>query len=55
MEQLEQLHAGGTAVLSCGTCLEYYKLKDKLAVGSISNMFDINNWLYGPHKVITIA
>lgn len=54
-EQLEQLHAGGTAVLSCGTCLEYYKLKEKLAVGVVSNMFDINNWLCGPHKVVTIA
>ncbi|SFR00073.1 sulfurtransferase-like selenium metabolism protein YedF [Desulfoscipio geothermicus] len=55
LEQLEKLHAAGTAVLSCGTCLEYYKLKDKLQLGNISNMFDINNWLYGPYKTITIA
>ncbi len=54
-EQLEKLHAAGTAVLSCGTCLEYYHKKDNLLLGSISNMFEIHNRLLGPHKVITIA
>ncbi|HQA48116.1 MAG TPA: sulfurtransferase-like selenium metabolism protein YedF, partial [Bacillota bacterium] len=27
--------------LSCGTCLDYYKVKDKLAVGQVSNMYTI--------------
>lgn len=54
-EQLQQLHAEGTAVFSCGTCLEYYQLKDKLLLGNISNMMEINNWLTGPDRVITIA
>jgi len=52
---LEKMHTSGTTVLSCGTCLDYYKAKEKLKIGSISNMFEINNWLYGPHMVITIA
>ncbi|AGL00849.1 sulfurtransferase-like selenium metabolism protein YedF [Desulfoscipio gibsoniae] len=54
-EQLEKLHTHGTAVLSCGTCLEYYGIKEKLLLGDISNMFEINNWLNKPHKAITIA
>lgn len=54
-EQLEKLNAAGTTVLTCGTCLEYYHIKDKLLLGNISNMLEINNWLSGPHKVITIA
>ncbi|KAF1084082.1 SirA-like protein [Sporotomaculum syntrophicum] len=54
-EQLEKLHAAGTTVLTCGTCLEYYHLKDKLLLGNISNMLEINNWLSGQYKVITIA
>ena len=54
-EQLQQLYAAGTAVFSCGTCLEYYHIKDKLILGNISNMMEINNWLTGPARVITIA
>ena len=28
-------------ILTCGTCLDFYGLKEKLAVGSITNMYDI--------------
>lgn len=35
------LEKKGVEILSCGTCLDYYKLKDKLCVGSISNMYSI--------------
>ncbi|MGB4312608.1 MAG: sulfurtransferase-like selenium metabolism protein YedF, partial [Natronincolaceae bacterium] len=28
-------------ILSCGTCLDYFGLNDKLAVGSVSNMYTI--------------
>lgn len=55
LSQLEKMNGAGTVVLSCGTCLDYYKIKDTLKIGSVSNMFDINNRLIGPHKVITIA
>jgi len=55
MSQLEKMHGAGTAVLSCGTCLDYYNIKDKLKIGSVSNMFEINNRLTGPQKVISIA
>lgn len=27
--------------MTCGTCLDYYGLKDKLAVGSVTNMYSI--------------
>lgn len=52
---MEKMHAAGTRVLSCGTCLDYYKIKDKLKIGTVSNMYDINNWLSGPYKSITIT
>ena len=55
LAKLQNMHSRGVKILSCGTCLEYYKLKEKLAVGKISNMFDINNLLIGPEKVITIS
>jgi len=31
----------GVEIVSCGTCLDFYKLRDKLGVGRVSNMFDI--------------
>lgn len=55
LEQLQKMSAGGTTVLSCGTCLDYYKLKEKLAVGRVSNMYEILERLNGAEKVITIA
>ncbi len=55
ISQMEKMYGAGTVVLSCGTCLDYYNIKDKLRIGSVSNMFEINNRLIGPHKVITIA
>lgn len=55
LEQMQKLAEAGTEILVCGTCLNYYKLKEKLAVGVISNMYDINSRLIGPGKVITVG
>ncbi len=41
VESLEKLSERGVTILSCGTCLDYYKLKDDLKIGSISNMYEI--------------
>jgi selenium metabolism protein YedF len=35
------LEKKGVEILSCGTCLDYFKLKDRLCVGEISNMYSI--------------
>lgn len=35
---LQEFEAGGSELLSCGTCLEYYKRKDKLTIGKPTNM-----------------
>ncbi len=55
LEQIQKLAQAGTEILVCGTCLNYYKLKEKLVVGAISNMFEINNRLIEPYKVITVG
>jgi selenium metabolism protein YedF len=36
---LSNLEKSGTEILSCGTCLDFYGLKDQLAIGSITNMY----------------
>ncbi|HBA55046.1 MAG TPA: sulfurtransferase-like selenium metabolism protein YedF, partial [Syntrophorhabdus aromaticivorans] len=28
-------------VVSCGTCLDYFQIKDKVRAGRISNMYEI--------------
>jgi selenium metabolism protein YedF len=38
---LRRLVERGVEVLACGTCLEFYQLKDALAVGRVSNMYEI--------------
>jgi len=55
IEYLEKLSIKGTIILSCGTCLDYYKLKEKLKAGRISNMYEINEYLTKAQKVITIS
>ena len=41
LEDLKNLAAQGVEVISCGTCLNFYQLYEKLAVGEVSNMYDI--------------
>ena len=41
LEDLKALEAEGVKVLTCGTCLDFYGLKEKLAVGSVTNMYEI--------------
>jgi selenium metabolism protein YedF len=55
LEQMQKLALAGTEILVCGTCLNYYKLKEKLAVGVVSNMYDINSRLIEPGKVIAVG
>jgi selenium metabolism protein YedF len=45
LERLATLASRGVEILSCGTCLDFYKLKDKLAVGRVTNMFEIASLL----------
>ena len=41
LENLRRLQDEGVEILSCGTCLDFYGLKGKLAVGRVSNMYEI--------------
>ena len=54
LDTLKLLEKDGVQVFSCGTCLEYYKLKDKLSVGSVTNMYDTVNSLLSADKIIKL-
>ena len=41
LEDLKLMESEGVTVLTCGTCLDFYGLKEKLAVGGVTNMYDI--------------
>ena len=53
LNELEKLHKDfNIEILACGTCLDYFNLKEKIKIGTISNMFDIQNALVNSQKVI---
>ena len=52
LEDLKNLEAAGTKIVSCGTCLNFYGLTEKLAVGSVSNMYDIVDLQNGAARII---
>lgn len=41
LEDLKNLEAQGVEIMTCGTCLNYYNVSDKLAVGEVTNMYAI--------------
>jgi selenium metabolism protein YedF len=41
INSLKKLEKNDVEVLTCGTCLDYYNLEEKLKVGNISNMYEI--------------
>ncbi|MDP4204495.1 MAG: sulfurtransferase-like selenium metabolism protein YedF [Bacteroidota bacterium] len=51
-ETLERLEAEGVRIMVCGTCVDYYDLKDQLGVGMISNMLTITNILASTGHII---
>lgn len=52
LEDLKSLEAQGVEILTCGTCLDYYEMKDKLAVGSVTNMYSIVEAMAEAGKII---
>lgn len=54
LEELEELEKSGVEILVCGTCLDYYELKEQNRVGQVSNMYDIADLLMSSGQVITI-
>jgi len=54
VEALTNLEKLGAAILVCGTCLDYFGLKEKVAVGMVSNMYDILTTMLKATNSVTI-
>lgn len=52
MTSLEKLHSKGVKITACGTCIDFYGIKERLTIGTISNMFSILASLSAASKVI---
>ena len=52
LEDLKSLEAQGVTIKTCGTCLNYYGLTEKLCVGEVTNMYDIVETMAKASKVI---
>lgn len=54
LEALKELESRGVKIVACGTCLDYYKIKDKLAVGSVTNAAELTAMMLDADKVIKL-
>ena len=54
IDSVNKLIEKGTEVLVCGTCLDFYGLKEQLKVGEVSNMYDILGRMQEAAKTITL-
>ena len=52
LEDLKDLASRGVEILTCGTCLNFYGITEKLQVGSVSNMYDIVERMSSADRVI---
>ena len=54
IENLKILEKAGVEILSCGTCLDYYGLKEELQVGTVTNMYTIVEIMKNSSQTISI-
>lgn len=54
LDSVELLDKEGVEVLSCGTCLAFFGIKEKLKVGKVSNMHEIVASLMTAGRVINL-
>lgn len=54
LDDIRALEKQGIDILVCGTCLGYFNLTEKLAVGRVSNMYDIATALMEAGKIVEL-
>ena len=54
IDDLRALAKEGVDILACGTCLGYFQLTEKLAVGQVSNMYDIGTALLEAGRIVEL-
>lgn len=52
LDDFKELEAEGVNIMTCGTCLDFYGIKDTLAVGTVTNMYDIVETMEKAKRII---
>jgi selenium metabolism protein YedF len=52
LSSLKELEEKGVEILVCGTCVDFYGIKEQMAVGKISNMFTITGTMANTGHVV---
>ncbi|MCX5869430.1 MAG: sulfurtransferase-like selenium metabolism protein YedF [Deltaproteobacteria bacterium] len=53
LEALQALEKKGVKILSCGTCLDFFKLAKNLQVGTTTNMYEIMDSMASADRVVS--
>ncbi len=53
LDLMKMLRDSGVEILSCGTCLNHFKLMDRVKAGKTSNMFSILEVITSADKILT--
>lgn len=51
-QSLKKLESQGVKISLCGTCIDFYGIKENIEVGTISNMLYIAGKLAGSHQIV---
>jgi selenium metabolism protein YedF len=54
LDDLRALETEGIEIMVCGTCLGFFELTDAVAVGHVSNMYDIAETMLKASKVVNL-
>lgn len=54
LDDLQEMARNGVEIISCGACLDYYHLTDKVKVGEIGNMYSIYEKMKNANNTINI-
>jgi selenium metabolism protein YedF len=54
LKDLKALEEKGCVISSCGTCLDFYQLKEKLAIGNVTNMYAIASAMGSAARLINL-
>ncbi|MEG1635315.1 MAG: DsrE family protein, partial [Rikenellaceae bacterium] len=52
VDALRDMDSKGVTIIVCGTCVDYYGVKEKISVGIISNMYKIVQVMQSASKVV---